>query len=88
MKLIFVIWFIPGTNYNMILVFFMVLTTYLVQFEGTENSKYLDMLRLFAHGTWSDYKSKRSNFHSFNLYFSLLLSTFQLFVYMFIMLIV
>ncbi|KAI9181016.1 hypothetical protein LWI28_010379 [Acer negundo] len=24
---------------------------------GTENSAYLDMLRLFAHGTWSDYKS-------------------------------
>ncbi|XP_004308503.1 PREDICTED: COP9 signalosome complex subunit 7-like [Fragaria vesca subsp. vesca] len=25
--------------------------------EGTENSVYLDVLRLFAHGTWSDYKS-------------------------------
>ncbi|WMV11178.1 hypothetical protein MTR67_004563 [Solanum verrucosum] len=25
--------------------------------EGTENSVYLDLLRLFAHGTWSDYKS-------------------------------
>ncbi|KAL5795037.1 hypothetical protein ACOSP7_003631 [Xanthoceras sorbifolium] len=27
------------------------------ELEGTENSTYLDMLRLFAHGTWSDYKS-------------------------------
>ncbi|GMJ04799.1 hypothetical protein HRI_004149100 [Hibiscus trionum] len=25
--------------------------------EGTENSVYLEVLRLFAHGTWSDYKS-------------------------------
>ncbi|KAH1210450.1 COP9 signalosome complex subunit 7 [Glycine max] len=29
----------------------------LLQLEATENSAYLDMLRLFAHGTWSDYKS-------------------------------
>uniref|UniRef100_A0A2N9GJ86 PCI domain-containing protein n=1 Tax=Fagus sylvatica TaxID=28930 RepID=A0A2N9GJ86_FAGSY len=28
-----------------------------LQLEGTENSVYLDVLRLFAHGTWSDYKS-------------------------------
>ncbi|KAK7277150.1 hypothetical protein RIF29_18301 [Crotalaria pallida] len=28
----------------------------LLQLEGTENSVYLDMLRLFAYGTWSDYK--------------------------------
>ncbi|KAF5469971.1 hypothetical protein F2P56_010526 [Juglans regia] len=27
-----------------------------LQVEGTTNSVYLDMLRLFAHGTWSDYK--------------------------------
>ncbi|KAK7259403.1 hypothetical protein RIF29_25010 [Crotalaria pallida] len=27
-----------------------------LQLEGTENSVYLDMLRLFAYGTWSDYK--------------------------------
>ncbi|KAK9911000.1 hypothetical protein M0R45_034930 [Rubus argutus] len=27
------------------------------QLEGTENSVYLDVLRLFAHGTWIDYKS-------------------------------
>ncbi|XP_021280915.1 COP9 signalosome complex subunit 7 isoform X1 [Herrania umbratica] len=26
------------------------------ELEGTENSVYLDVLRLFAHGTWSDYK--------------------------------
>ncbi|KAL5150593.1 COP9 signalosome complex subunit 7 [Glycine soja] len=29
----------------------------LLQLEATENSAYLDMLRLFAHGTWNDYKS-------------------------------
>ncbi|PIA30862.1 hypothetical protein AQUCO_05300004v1 [Aquilegia coerulea] len=28
-----------------------------VQLQGTEHSVYLDLLRLFAHGTWSDYKS-------------------------------
>ncbi|KAM2279981.1 hypothetical protein ACFX1S_040751 [Malus domestica] len=27
-----------------------------LQLEGTGNSVYLDVLRLFAHGTWSDYK--------------------------------
>ncbi|XP_019462178.1 PREDICTED: COP9 signalosome complex subunit 7-like isoform X2 [Lupinus angustifolius] len=31
-----------------------------LQLEATENSAYLDMLRLFAHGTWSDYKSNAS----------------------------
>ncbi|KAK1304594.1 COP9 signalosome complex subunit 7 [Acorus calamus] len=29
----------------------------LSKIEGTQYSRYLDMLRLFAHGTWSDYKS-------------------------------
>ncbi|WVZ04385.1 hypothetical protein V8G54_025191 [Vigna mungo] len=28
-----------------------------LQLEATENSAFLDMLRLFAHGTWGDYKS-------------------------------
>ncbi|KAL7203889.1 hypothetical protein ACSBR2_017028 [Camellia fascicularis] len=28
-----------------------------LELKGTENSVYLDLLRLFAHGTWSDYKS-------------------------------
>ncbi|XP_040995426.1 COP9 signalosome complex subunit 7-like isoform X2 [Juglans microcarpa x Juglans regia] len=28
----------------------------ILQVEGTANSVYLDVLRLFAHGTWSDYK--------------------------------
>ncbi|CAN6703995.1 unnamed protein product [Malus baccata var. baccata] len=32
-----------------------------LQLEGTENSVYLDVLRLFAHGTWSDYKSDASH---------------------------
>lgn len=27
------------------------------ELQGTEHSVYLDLLRLFAHGTWSDYKS-------------------------------
>ncbi|KAJ4712681.1 COP9 signalosome complex subunit 7 [Melia azedarach] len=29
----------------------------LLQLQGTENSAYIDLLRLFAHGTWTDYKS-------------------------------
>lgn len=28
-----------------------------LELQGTENSVYVDLLRLFAHGTWSDYKS-------------------------------
>ncbi|XP_031392430.1 COP9 signalosome complex subunit 7 isoform X3 [Punica granatum] len=28
-----------------------------LELEGTENSVYVGLLRLFAHGTWSDYKS-------------------------------
>ncbi|XP_048334731.2 COP9 signalosome complex subunit 7 isoform X2 [Ziziphus jujuba] len=28
-----------------------------LELEGTDNSVYLDVLRLFAHGTWSDYKN-------------------------------
>ncbi|XP_011656840.1 COP9 signalosome complex subunit 7 isoform X3 [Cucumis sativus] len=31
-----------------------------VELEGTEHSIYLDVLRLFAYGTWSDYKSNSS----------------------------
>ncbi|KAL9234349.1 hypothetical protein vseg_009229 [Gypsophila vaccaria] len=27
------------------------------QLQGTEHSKYLTLLRLFAHGTWTDYKT-------------------------------
>ncbi|KAK6920372.1 hypothetical protein RJ641_016276 [Dillenia turbinata] len=29
----------------------------MLELQGTESSAYLDVLRLFAHGTWSDYKS-------------------------------
>lgn len=29
-----------------------------LQLEGTENSAYVGLLCLFAHGIWSDYKSK------------------------------
>lgn len=32
-----------------------------LQLKGTEHSASLELLRLFAHGTWSDYKSKCSN---------------------------
>ncbi|CAL0304620.1 unnamed protein product [Lupinus luteus] len=32
-----------------------------LQLEATENSVYLDVLRLFAHGTWSDYKIDGNN---------------------------
>ena len=33
-----------------------------VELEETDNSVHLEMLRLFAHGTWSDYKSNSSSF--------------------------
>lgn len=29
----------------------------ILELQGTEFSKFLDLLRLFAHGTWNDYKS-------------------------------
>jgi len=41
------------------------------QLEGTENSFCLDVLRLFAHGTWSDYKSKHSSPSPLSLSFAL-----------------
>ncbi|XP_042002778.1 COP9 signalosome complex subunit 7-like isoform X2 [Salvia splendens] len=28
-----------------------------LELEGTENSAFLDLLRMFAHGTWSEYKN-------------------------------
>lgn len=31
------------------------------ELEGTENSVYLKVLQLFAHGTWSDYRSNCSS---------------------------
>lgn len=33
----------------------------ILQLEGTENSMYLYLLRMFAHGTWSHYKSSTGN---------------------------
>ncbi|PRQ57383.1 hypothetical protein RchiOBHm_Chr1g0347731 [Rosa chinensis] len=36
---------------------FVLMSLDFVQLEGTENAVYLDVLRLFAHGTWSDYKT-------------------------------
>ncbi|KAL2491272.1 COP9 signalosome complex subunit 7 [Abeliophyllum distichum] len=31
-----------------------------LELEGTENAVFLDLLRMFAHGTWSEYKSVAS----------------------------
>ncbi|KAJ8900337.1 hypothetical protein K2173_024977 [Erythroxylum novogranatense] len=33
----------------------------IAQLEGTENSSYLNVLRLFAQGTWTDYKNNASS---------------------------
>lgn len=40
-----------------------VLTWIISQLEGTENSIYVGLLRLFAYGTWSDYKGKLVNIY-------------------------
>ncbi|MFS7979898.1 putative proteasome component (PCI) domain-containing protein [Helianthus anomalus] len=32
----------------------------LLELQGTEDSKYLDLLQMFAHGTWSQYNSNAS----------------------------
>lgn len=58
-------------KFYFVLVCFMGLTKEFVQLEGTENSAYLDLLRLFAHGTWSDYKSKCTEFCFWNSFSSL-----------------
>ncbi|OMP10748.1 putative cop9 complex subunit 7a [Corchorus olitorius] len=31
------------------------------ELEGTENAMYLEVLLLFAHGTWNDYKIAETN---------------------------
>lgn len=33
----------------------------ILELQGTEHSRYLDLLQMFAHGTWSEYKSNASN---------------------------
>ncbi|MCO5558903.1 hypothetical protein L7F22_012493 [Adiantum nelumboides] len=33
---------------------------HVLELQGTEHSNFLDLLRLFAHGTWSDYKKSAS----------------------------
>ncbi|XP_071718582.1 COP9 signalosome complex subunit 7-like isoform X1 [Rutidosis leptorrhynchoides] len=33
----------------------------IIQLQGTEHAIYFDLLRMFAHGTWSEYKSNGSN---------------------------
>lgn len=38
--------------------FLWILMSYLMQLQGAEHSIYLDLLRMFAHGTWSEYKSR------------------------------
>uniref|UniRef100_M1CGJ9 COP9 signalosome complex subunit 7 n=1 Tax=Solanum tuberosum TaxID=4113 RepID=M1CGJ9_SOLTU len=54
-------WAIAGIGCHSRIPFIFVVNCFFVgtcmQLEGTENSVYLDLLRLFAHGTWSDYKS-------------------------------
>lgn len=32
-----------------------------IELQGTEHSIYVDLLRMFAYGTWSEYKSNASN---------------------------
>ncbi|KAB5526835.1 hypothetical protein DKX38_020682 [Salix brachista] len=49
---------IEATSHPSLFAFSEILSTPTVsELEGTENSLCLDVLRLFAHGTWSDYKS-------------------------------
>jgi len=36
----------------------------ILELQGTEFSKFLDLLRLFAHGTWNDYKSNAAHLPS------------------------
>ena len=50
-------WLLPSSPSSR----FLVVPT-VVELEGTDNSVYLEMLRLFAHGTWSDYKSNSGSF--------------------------
>ncbi|KAI3681299.1 hypothetical protein L6452_36089 [Arctium lappa] len=36
-----------------------------IELQGTEHSIYLDLLRMFAHGTWSEYKSSAGSLPPF-----------------------
>ncbi|XVE74107.1 hypothetical protein DITRI_Ditri11bG0172600 [Diplodiscus trichospermus] len=48
---------VEATSHPSLFAFFEILAVPSVaELEGSENSVYLEMLRLFAHGTWSDYK--------------------------------
>ncbi|KAL6183467.1 hypothetical protein ACLB2K_044878 [Fragaria x ananassa] len=49
------------TSHNSLFAFSEILAVpNVLQLQGTEYAIYIDMLRLFAHGTWSDYKSNAS----------------------------
>ncbi|XP_024174143.1 COP9 signalosome complex subunit 7 isoform X1 [Rosa chinensis] len=49
------------TSHNSLFAFSEILAVpNVLQLQGTEYAVYIDMLRLFAHGTWSDYKSNAS----------------------------
>ncbi|XP_077236807.1 COP9 signalosome complex subunit 7-like isoform X1 [Tasmannia lanceolata] len=49
---------IEATSHSSLFAFSEILSVpNLAQLQGTEYSIFLDVLRLFAHGTWSDYKS-------------------------------
>ncbi|XP_059651639.1 COP9 signalosome complex subunit 7-like isoform X1 [Cornus florida] len=48
---------VEATSHPSLFAFSEILTVpSVLELQGTENSVYLDLLRLFAHGTWSDYK--------------------------------
>ncbi|XP_043697627.1 COP9 signalosome complex subunit 7-like isoform X1 [Telopea speciosissima] len=49
---------VEATSHSSLFAFSEILAVpHVVELQGTEYSVFLDMLRLFAHGTWSDYKS-------------------------------
>ncbi|KAL8167614.1 hypothetical protein V2J09_009113 [Rumex salicifolius] len=59
-KLHVVLLFLQGNCYGLVIGWkkFGSLARY--KLHGTDQSKFLDLLRLFAHGTWTDYKSNSS----------------------------
>ncbi|XP_017612593.1 COP9 signalosome complex subunit 7-like isoform X6 [Gossypium arboreum] len=55
--------FVEATSHPSLFAFSEILAVPTVaELEGTDNSVHLEMLRLFAHGTWSDYKRNSCKF--------------------------
>ncbi|KAG4186230.1 hypothetical protein ERO13_A08G029500v2 [Gossypium hirsutum] len=55
--------FVEATSHPSLFAFSEILAVPTVaELEGTDNSVHLEMLRLFAHGTWSDYKRNSGKF--------------------------